>query len=227
MTRTRQQSGPAIQSTRPLPTVHSTPSPPPLPVKQIRRSILPGYSGYNSDTENQPAQANKVSGLATPGGRHLRSARIETPSSSSKPTSSSVGLLPMAVTSKTSRRSNVVSKAEICSDMQVAKTPENRDLANARVLRSRNTPASAVAAAQTKCKSRMTPSIVAARNAMSQNAATSPSKLPETGVKRKRTSQDAGGNVPTLAAKMLKMGQAKTSAWSNPIGKRSSAKSAK
>ena len=225
MTRTRQQSGPAIQSSRPLPTVHSTPSPPPLPVKQIRRSILPGYSGYNSDTENQPAQANKVSGLATPGGRHLRSARIETPSSSSKPNSSSVPLLPMTLTSKTSRHSNVV-KAEICSDMQLAKTPENRDIANARVLRSRNTPASA-AAAQTKCKSRMTPSIVAARNAMSQNAATSPSKLPETGVKRKRTSQDAGGNVPTLAAKMLKMGQAKTSAWSNPIGKRSAAKAAK
>jgi hypothetical protein len=145
------------------------------------------------------------------------------------------------VTAKTSRRSNgaikaeisdvgikaeisnVAIKAEICCDMQLAKTPDNHDVANARVLRSRNTPATA----QQKCKTRMTPSIVAARNAMLQNEATSPSKLPETGVKRKRSSHDAGGNVPTLAAKMLKLGQAKTSAWSNPIGKRAAAKSVK
>ena len=52
-----------------------------------------------------------------------------------------------------------------------------------------------------------------------------PQKLPETGVKRKRSSIDAG--VPSLAHKMLKMGAAQTRGWSNPIGKRGTAKSAK
>jgi hypothetical protein len=104
---------------RPLPPSPNTPSPPPLPVKQVRRSIVPGFSGYDSDTENQP----QVTGQATPGGRSLRSAVT----SGKK----SPAVLSQAVTK--TRRSDVPSKLTPSTE-----TPES----TVRVLRSRNTPAS-------------------------------------------------------------------------------------
>lgn len=211
VTRTRQQSGPS----RPLPIVTATPSPPPLPIKQVRRSILPGYSGYNSDSENQPSQANKVTNLATPGGRHLRSSRLDSAKKSS--------VLSLAVT-KSNRRADTTShpvthpiekKAE---PVKAPQTPENvSNVPNVRVLRSRNTPAPV---SQPRCNFRgATPTGPA-------TSSTSPTKkLPETGIKRKRSSHDSG--VPTLASKMLKLGQAKASSWTNPIGKRNANKATK
>ena len=213
MTRTRQQSGPAQAATRPAPNM--SPSPPPIPAK-MRRSIIPGYSGYNSDSENQPAQANKVNNLATPGGgRHLRSGRLETPNSSAKKPSS----LAVTKAAPAAPRRTEVADAKKKSVHDETKTPENRNVSNARVLRSRNTPAVAVAASQPRSK------CPRSRN-LSGNVATTPSRaaLPETGIKRKRNSGHDSGGVPTLAAKMLKLGQqAKTSAWTNPIGKRAAA----
>ncbi len=211
MTRTRQQSGPAQAATRQ--TSNTSPSPPPIPAKMVRRSILPGYSGYNSDSENQPAQANKVSNLATPGGgRHLRSGKLETPNSSTKKPSS----LAVTKAAPVAPRRSEVADSKHKSVQDETKTPENRNVSNARVLRSRNTPAVAVAASEPRSK------CPRSRN-ISGNVATTPSRatLPETGVKRKRNSGHDSGGVPTLAAKMLKLGQqAKASAWTNPIGKR-------
>jgi len=191
MTRTRQQSGPAQAATRQ--TSNTSPSPPPIPAKMVRRSILPGYSGYNSDSENQPAQANKVSNLATPGGS-----------------------LAVTKAAPVAPRRSEVADSKHKSVQDETKTPENRNVSNARVLRSRNTPAVAVAASEPRSK------CPRSRN-ISGNVATTPSRatLPETGVKRKRNSGHDSGGVPTLAAKMLKLGQqAKASAWTNPIGKR-------
>jgi hypothetical protein len=212
MTRTRQQSGPAQTATRPAP--NASPSPPPIPAKMVRRSILPGYSGYNSDSENQPSQANKVTNLATPGGgRHLRSGRLETPNTSAKKPSS----LAVTKAAPAAPRRSEVADTKQKSVHDEAKTPENRNnVSNARVLRSRNTPAVATTASQTRSK------CPRSRN-LSGNVTTTPSRaaLPETGVKRKR----ASGN-DSLASKMLKLGQqatSKTSAWTNPIGKRAAA----
>ena len=188
VTRTRQQSG----QTRPLPPSPKTPSPPPLPVKQIRRSIVPGYSGYNSDSENQPSHANTVTGLATPSGRHLRSSAINSAKKSST-------VLSQAVTK--TRRSDLASKASLET---VIRTPEM----TGRVLRSRNTPASVT---QPRCDFR----------SRTVGHVETPQHLPETGVKRKRNSIEPG--MPSLAAKMLKLGHAKSTSWINPMGKRNGA----
>lgn len=189
-TRTRQQSG-AAKPLPPIPEPKSV-SPPPLPVKQIRRSILPGVTGYDSDAENQP-QANQAAaaGAATPRSvvRNLRSG------SAKKPT----GAMPSLPAVTKTRQSD-------------AATPE------ARVLRSRNTPASV---SQTRCDIRSRTS-----SASAASSSATPQKLPETGVKRKRMSTEPG--VPTLAAKMLKLSEhARAPSWVKPLGKRAMSRSAK
>jgi len=199
-TRTRQPSG-AAKPSQPLPTQEpKSASPPPLPVKQIRRSILPGATGYDSDSENQPQlPASKPPvGTATPrtGARNLRSA-----SSAKKP---SVPVAPLPAVTKTRRSEAATLNA----------TPET----NIRVLRSRNTPASVT---QPRCENRSRTA-----SASASAASATPQKLPETGVKRKRSSAEPG--VPTLAAKMLKLSQhAKAPSWVNPLGKRSMNRPAK
>lgn len=188
MTRTRNQSGQQNKT-------------PPLPVKQVRRSIIPGYSGYNSDIENQPANAN------TPGNRNLRSSRQNTQSQAAKkPTEK------MAVT-KSAQLSAVISppskKVELAA---LDKTPENRSCpSQARFLRSRNTPVTNLSVCDA---GRSRPSINETPMLLKVSR-----PLPVTGKKRKRP-HSVDPAVPTLAAKMLKMGNAKN--WTNVITKKTS-----
>ena len=196
-TRTRQQSG-AAKPPQPPPTQEpKSASPPPLPVKQVRRSILPGVTGYDSDSENKPQVNSKpVDGAATPRSsvRNLRSASAKKPS----------GALALHPAVTKTRRSEVTPNATV--------TPE----ATVRVLRSRNTPASVT---QPRCEVRSRTSSATATSA-------TPQKLPETGVKRKRSSAEPG--VATLAAKMLKLSEhARATSWVKPLGKRSMNRSAK